>query len=60
MEFIKFIAAELVLAIEMMQKHHIVHRDLKPDNIMLDVKYHAKIGDFGEAKIIKNASGPVL
>jgi len=49
-EYVKFIIAELVLGLEILHSKNICHRDMKPDNIMFDEHFHAKIGDFGEAK----------
>jgi len=43
---------EIVNALEHLRQHNIVHRDLKPHNIVLDDTFHAKLADFGAAKII--------
>ncbi|KAJ7966169.1 Lectin receptor kinase [Quillaja saponaria] len=37
----------------------VVHRDVKPNNVMLDSKFHAHLGDFGLARLLQNEEGAV-
>lgn len=48
----QFYAAEIVLGLEHMHKKHVIHRDMKPENVLLSDTMHAKITDFGTAKVI--------
>lgn len=43
----KFYIAEVVLAVEALHSMGFVHRDIKPDNMLLDVRGHLKLADFG-------------
>ncbi len=54
MECIRFYGAEIINAVGFMHSKGIIHRDLKPENILLDPNMHAKLNDFGTAKVIGN------
>ena len=49
----QFLAAELILILEHMHSRGVAHRDLKPSNLILDEKFHIKLGDFGTAKFFE-------
>jgi hypothetical protein len=44
------IAGELAEALAYAHEHGVIHRDIKPSNIMLDVRQHPHLMDFGLAK----------
>ena len=46
-----FYAAEMTLALEYLHQHGIIHRDLKPDNMLITVKGHIKLTDFGLSSV---------
>ena len=48
-EAVRFICAEIGLALDFLRTKKIVHRDVKPDNILLDESGHAHLTDFNVA-----------
>merc|ERR1719163_2412064 len=54
----RFYSAEIVSAVSHLHSHDIVYRDLKPSNIMLDVRGHVRLVDFGLCKqqVVSKAS----
>uniref|UniRef100_A0A7S3KM23 Uncharacterized protein n=1 Tax=Euplotes crassus TaxID=5936 RepID=A0A7S3KM23_EUPCR len=57
-EAVKFIAAQLVLAISCLHNNDIVHRDLKPENVLLEEDGYIKLADFGLAKFLFDHKQP--
>jgi 3-phosphoinositide dependent protein kinase-1 len=52
LELIKFYAAEILQALEVLSNKGVIHRDLKPENILIDENFHLKLCDFGTASIM--------
>lgn len=46
---VKFIIANILLALKYVHKNHIIHRDLKPENLVFDSKGYLHLTDFGIA-----------
>ena len=50
---IQLIVAETILAVNYLHSISIIHHDIKPENILISVKGHFKLSDFGLSKTIQ-------
>ena len=51
---IQLIVAETILAVNYLHSIRIIHHDIKPENILISLKGHFKLSDFGLSKIIQD------
>ena len=50
---IQLIVAETILAVNYLHSIHIIHHDIKPENILISLKGHFKLSDFGLSKTLQ-------
>jgi serine/threonine protein kinase/Tol biopolymer transport system component len=50
------IAAQIAAALSKAHGAGVVHRDIKPENVMVDDENHAKVLDFGIAKLVEQST----
>ena len=58
-ECTRFYGAQILDTVDYMHSKGVIHRDLKPENVLLDVKMHVKVTDFGTAKILEPVKPPI-
>ena len=46
----RFVAVEVLLGLQHLQRQRVVYRDLKAANVLVDLDGHCRLADFGLAK----------
>jgi serine/threonine protein kinase len=52
---IQLIVAETILAVNYLHSIHIIHHDIKPENILITLRGHFKLSDFGLSKSLQES-----
>jgi protein kinase X len=53
---VKFIAAQVTVALGYLHANNIMHRDLKPENVLMDETGYIYLADFGLSKFLSNGA----
>ena len=53
---VKFIAAQIVMAIGELHSRKILYRDLKPENLLINSDGYVMIADFGISKVVNQTN----
>ncbi len=51
------LGCDICTALELCEKRNVIHRDIKPENIFINSFGDYKLGDFGIARTLENATG---
>jgi 3-phosphoinositide dependent protein kinase-1 len=55
-DVVRFLSAEVLVALSVCHAAGVIHRDIKPENVLLDAGNHIKLTDFGTAMIAEESS----
>ncbi len=58
-EAVRFYAAEILLALEVLHRSRVCYRDLKPENVLLTIDGHILLTDMGMSKYVYVLCGPL-
>jgi len=47
LDTVRFLMAEILVALDELHAHRIIHRDVKPENVLVDLSGHIVLSDFG-------------
>ena len=54
-QWVKFYSAQLLCALDTLQRYNVIYRDIKPENMMIDKDGNLKMIDFGFSRVLQQS-----